>query len=83
MFLHGSGMVDKVFTELYFDSEIKNMTFETLQVVSKQHFASPSAFTQKSIHVLNPVLHIPRIGHRISAKFQPSVITRPVGTTKL
>lgn len=81
MFLHGSGMVDKVFTGLYFHSEIKNIIFEVLQVASKQPFPSPAAFTNKSIRILNPLPHIP--GHRVSGKFQPSMITRPVGITKL
>lgn len=67
MFLHGSVMADKVFTELYFHSEIKNI-IETLQIASKEPFSSPAAFTHKSICILNAVPHIPRTGHRVLAK---------------
>lgn len=68
MFLHSSVMADKVFTELYFHSEIKNIIFEALQIASKEPFSSPVAFTHKSICILNTVPHIPRTGHRVPAK---------------
>lgn len=83
MFLHSSVMMQKVFTGLCFHSKIKNIIFEALKMASEQHFPSPAAFTYRSMHILNPVPHIPRTGHRVSAKLQPSVIAMPVEITEL